>query len=125
MTEFVRYTLDDGSQVVFEAAESDLVRLHGGQPDVIDGGQLQTRLAAVAAAAENVASSLRSRLRPEEIALEFGLKVSGEVNWWFFAKNQAEGTIKVTLKWNSQSRSQSQPVPDGEPGPVASEDRAG
>jgi hypothetical protein len=48
-------------------------------------------------------------LRPEEITLEFGLKVSGEVNWWFFAKNQAEGTIKVTVKWNTESKAQTQP----------------
>jgi hypothetical protein len=106
MAEFVRYTLDDGSQVVFETAESDLVALHGGQPDVVDRGKLQARLEAVAAAAEQVATPLRSRLRPEEISLEFGLKVSGEVNWWFFAKNQAEGTIKVTLKWNTESKAQ-------------------
>jgi hypothetical protein len=106
MAEFVRYTLDDGSQVVFETAESDLVALHGGQPDVVDRGKLQARLGAVAGAAEEVAGSLRSRLQPEEISLEFGLKVSGEVNWWFFAKNQAEGTIKVTLKWNTGSKAQ-------------------
>ena len=38
VAEFVRFTLDDGSEVVFESAESDLVRLHGGhQPDVRDG----------------------------------------------------------------------------------------
>ena len=109
MAEFVRYTLDDGSQVVFETAESDLVALHGGQPDVVDRGKLQARLGAGAGAAEEVAGSLRSRLQPEEISLEFGLKVSGEVNWWFFAKNQAEGTIKVTLKWNTESKAQPQP----------------
>ena len=67
MAEFVRYTLDDRSQVVFESAESDLVALHGGQPDVVDGGRLQARLEAVAGAAEQVAGSLRSRLRPKEI----------------------------------------------------------
>ena len=33
MAEFVRFTLDDGSQVLFESAESDLVALHGGPPD--------------------------------------------------------------------------------------------
>jgi hypothetical protein len=109
MTEFVRYTLEDGLEVVFEAAESDLVALHGGESDVVDGGRLQTRLEAVAAAAEQVAGSLRSRLRPEEMALEFGLKVSGEVNWWFFAKNQAEGTIKVTLKWRLPQQAQTEP----------------
>jgi hypothetical protein len=111
VAQFVRYTLDDGSQVVFESAESDLVALHGGQPDVVDGGQLQARLEAVAGAAQQVAVPLRSRLRPEEISLEFGLKVSGEVNWWFFAKNQAEGTIKVTLTWNSGSKAPAQPEP--------------
>jgi hypothetical protein len=102
MAEFVKFTLDDGSEVFFESAESDLVEMHGGEPQVVDGGRLQTRLAAVAAAAEQVAGSLRERLAPDEISLEFGLKVSGEVNWWFFAKNQAEGTIKVTLKWTPQ-----------------------
>jgi hypothetical protein len=100
VAEFVRYTLDDGSQAVFESAESDLVELRGGQPDVIDGGQLQARLEAVAGAAQQVAVPLRS-----------GLKVSGEVNWWFFAKNQAEGTIKVTLTWKSESRGQLEPEP--------------
>jgi len=89
VADFVRYTLDDGSEVVFESAESGLVTLHGGQPDIADGGRLNVRLDAVAAAAEQVAESLRARLRPRELVLEFGMKVSGEVNWWFFAKNQA------------------------------------
>lgn len=100
MAEFVRFTLDDGSEVFFESADGGLVERHGGPVDVADGGRLQARLESVAAAAEQVAGSLRSRLTPNEVALEFGLKVSGEVNWWFFAKNQAEGTIKVTLKWS-------------------------
>ena len=41
---------------------------------------------------------MRARLVPDEVSLEFGLKVSGGVNW-FFAKAQGEGTIKVTVKW--------------------------
>lgn len=73
--------------------------LRGGQPNVRDGGRLTERLQAVAGAAEQIAGSLRSRLAPDEVDLEFGLKVSGEVNWWFFAKTAGEGTIKVTLKW--------------------------
>lgn len=99
MTQFVRFTLDDGSDVVFESAESDFVELRGGQAEVTDGGQMRDRLESVSQAAQQVAESLRSRLAPHEVELEFGLKVSGEVNWWFFAKNQAEGTIKVTLRW--------------------------
>jgi hypothetical protein len=104
MAEFVRFTLDDGSQVLFESAESDLVALRGGPPEVRDGGKLTARLQGVAEAAEEVAGSLRSRLVPDEVSLEFGLKVSGGVNW-FFAKAHGEGTIKVTLTWAGNSAS--------------------
>jgi hypothetical protein len=115
--EFVRFTLDDGSEVMFESAESDLVALRGGPPDVREGGRLTERLQGVAEAAELVAGSLRSRLVPDEVSLEFGLKVSGEVNW-FFAKAQSEGTIKVTLKWagNAAAAASATP-PETEPDP--------
>jgi hypothetical protein len=99
MADFVKFKLDDGSEVFFESAEADLVQLHGGQAEVANGGPLSGRLAVVASAAEQVAVSLRERVQPHEVALEFGMKVSGEMGW-FFAKSQAEGTIKVTLKWN-------------------------
>lgn len=102
MAEFVRFTLDDGSQVLFESAESNLVALQGGQPDVRDGGKLTARLQGVAEAAEEVAGSLGARLVLNEVGLEFGLKVSSGVNW-FFAKARGEGTIKVTLKWTGNS----------------------
>jgi Trypsin-co-occurring domain 1 len=108
MAEFVKFTLDDGAEVFFESAEGDLVEMHGGQPEVKDGGRLHDRLTAVAAAAEQVAGSLRERLAPDEVSLEFGVKVSGEVNCWFFAKNQAEGTIKVTMKWTPKPPAASQ-----------------
>ena len=104
MAELVKYELDDGTEVYFESAESDLVSPRGGEPDVVEGGALQGRLQGVARAAEEGSSSLRSRLAPDEVALEFGVKVSGEVNWWFFAKNAGEATIKVTLKWASGGR---------------------
>ncbi len=111
VAEFVRFTLDDGSEVMFESAESDLVAPRGGQPDVREGGRLTERLQGVAEAAEQVAGSLRSRLAPDEVSLEFGLKVSGEVNWWFFAKAAGEGTIKVTLKWAGNAASAAAAAP--------------
>ena len=97
MAEFVRFTLDDGSEVMFESAESDLVAQHGGPPDVRDGGRLTERLQGAAEAAEQVAGSLRSRLAPDEVSLELGLKVSGTVNW-FFAKSAGEGTDQGHLE---------------------------
>jgi hypothetical protein len=115
MAEFVRFTLDDGSEVLFESAESDLVALHGGAPEVRDGGKLTERLRGVAEAAEEVAGALRARLVPDEVSLEFGLKVSGGVNW-FFAKAQGEGTIKVTLKWAENPASATAPATRQDPG---------
>ena len=116
MAEFVRFTLDDGSEVLFESAESDLVALHGGgAPEVRDGGRLTARLQGVAEAAEEVAGSLRARLAPDEVSLEFGLKVSGGVNW-FFAKAQGEGTIKVTVKWAGNAAAATPPGTGPDPG---------
>ena len=114
MAEFLRFTLDDGSEVMFESAESDLVAPRGGQPVVREGGRLTERLHGVAEAAEEIAGSLRSRLAPDEVSLEFGLKVSGGVNW-FFAKAQGEGTIKVTVKWAGTQRRPRRP-PSTKPG---------
>lgn len=83
MADFVRYQLDDGSEVFFEAAEGSLVSLRGGSADVVDVGKLGHRLRNIAAAADEVSKGLREHLAPEEIELEFGVKVSGEVSWWF------------------------------------------
>jgi hypothetical protein len=100
MAEFVRFALEDGSEVFFESSEGDLVSLHGGEPTVVDGGRFHAHLEPIAKAASQLARSLRSHLSPDEIELEFGLKVAGEVNWWFFAKSQAQSAVKVTLVWN-------------------------
>lgn len=101
MTEFIQFTLDDGSVVFFESADSGLVSPRGGEPTVAKGGGLTDRLQEVAKAAEQVAGAMRSRLTPNELSLEFGLKVSAQMNWWFFAKAQGEGAIKVTVTWSA------------------------
>ena len=49
------------------------------------------------------------------VSLEFGLKVSGSVNW-FFAKAQGEGTIKVTLTWAGTSALATPPGAGPDPG---------
>ncbi|WP_433833540.1 CU044_2847 family protein [Actinoplanes sp. CA-015351] len=103
MTNLVRYTTDDGTEVLFESAESSAVGYRGGEAAVADGGALTSRLRGVAAAAEQISQEMRSRLVPDEVTLEFGVKVSAEAKAWFFAKAQGEGTIKVTLRWAGTS----------------------
>ena len=44
---------------------------------------------------------MRSSLAADELALELGVKVAGELNAWFFARNQAEAMIKVTATWKT------------------------
>lgn len=109
MADFVRYELADGSEVYFESVEGSMVALRGGTPDVVDAGRLSDRLGHIAAAAEEVSKGLRERLAPHELALEFGITVSGEVNWWFFAKGRGEASIHVTLTWRNQAQDDSQP----------------
>ena len=99
MADFVKYQLDDGSEVFFESAEASLVSQRGGPADVVDAGKLGDRLSHIAVAAEEVSKGLRERLAPEEIELEFGVKISGEVGWWFFARASGEAAINVTLTW--------------------------
>jgi hypothetical protein len=99
MTDFVKYQLEDDTEVFFESAEGSLVSLRGGAPDVEDGGRLGNRLREITAAADEISKGLRERLAPGTIELSFGVKVSGEVNWWFFAKTNGESSINVKLTW--------------------------
>lgn len=99
MADFLRVELDDGSVALFEAAESDLVSMHSGRPDVEDAREATTeRLEGVAQAAAVMARKLRDSLNPDEISLEVAVGLSGEVGW-FFAKSTASGSMKLTLKW--------------------------
>jgi len=112
MADFVKYQLDDGSEVYFESAEASLVSMRGGDAEVVDAGQLGDRLRNIATAADQVSKGLRERLEPEEIELEFGVKISGEVGWWFFAKASGEASINVTLTWKKPAE---MPPPDPDP----------
>lgn len=99
MADFVRVHLDDGTEVLFEARESDLVQAHSTGADVQELEAAGVRLDAIAAAAHTVATSLRDRMTPDDLQLEIGVGLSGEVGW-FFAKSALDASLKVTLTWN-------------------------
>jgi hypothetical protein len=103
VADFVRYELEDGSEVFFETAEASFVSMRGGSADVVNAGKLGDPLRHIAAAADEVSKGLREQLAPEEIHLEFGVKLSGEVNWWFFAKSSGEASINVKLTWRKDT----------------------
>lgn len=100
MADFARVTLDDGTEVLFEEQGADLVSLRGGGATVEDVEQGAARLESIARAAGEVSKSLRQRLAPDELCLEIGVGLSGEVGW-FFAKSAVEASLKVTLTWKN------------------------
>jgi hypothetical protein len=99
VADLIEYGLDDGTTVLFEAAEAELVGLRGNRASVEEGGGLLARVNTIAKAAQRIGTSMRDSLEPDELTLELGIRISGELNAWFFAKNQAEATIKVTASW--------------------------
>ena len=96
--DFVSLTLDDGSQVLFQSAESDLVSMHSGAADVVSADAATGRLEEIAKASQQMCASLRSQMAPDEVQLQIGVSMSAELGW-FFAKTTAEGTLTVTLTW--------------------------
>jgi hypothetical protein len=54
----------------------------------VDAGRLGTRLQHIARAAGQVANSMRSTWPRTGRQLQFGVKVTGEVGFWFFSKGQ-------------------------------------
>jgi hypothetical protein len=111
VAEFVRVPVDSGplgggdgvvsAVVLFETAESDLVSLHGGRPDVRGlADDAAGRLSAIADAAEQVYRSVSERLRPDRVELEVTVGLSGEVGW-FVAKSSASGGLKLKLSWDT------------------------
>ncbi len=109
MAEFIRYTTSDGTEVYFEAADGQLVDNLSGKPDVTDGGKLGDRLSGVAAAASDISQQLRQNLHPDEVELNFGIKVSSKVNFWCLAKADGESSINVKLTWRSDADGSTDP----------------
>jgi hypothetical protein len=103
LADFIRYELEDGGHVYFETDEASLVSHRSGEPSVVEAGKLSDRLHQIAQAAGEVSNGLRQRLQPESIELEFGVKISGEVNWWFISRAKGEGSMTVRVSWTAPS----------------------
>ena len=101
MADFVKFELEDGSEVFFETAESDLVAQHTGDPGMRDPGFWRTGSRVSPRRRRRSRSRCGHGCRPMRSHSEVGVKVGGEVNWWFFAKSQGEAAIKVTATWSA------------------------
>lgn len=101
MTDFVKVRIADGTEVLFQSAESDLVRPRGGRGEVQDLDAAAHKLEDIAVAAHKVSTTMRQRMTPDELTLEIGIGLSAELGW-YFAKSSLDASLKVTLTWASE-----------------------
>lgn len=99
MSELVRYTLDDGTEVAFEVDPSEGY-VPAGVTDKIVGEIREAAKPAVAAA--RTVLELVADAKPDEAEVTFSVKVSGDMNW-VVGKVASEGTFQVRLLWKSTS----------------------
>jgi hypothetical protein len=104
VADFVEVVLDDGTVAVFQAAEGDLVAQHSGGA-VVERYEAGTdAMISMAHATKRVCQAFLEAIEPDEVELEIGIGLSGQVGW-FIAKSEIEATLKLTLTWKSEGRS--------------------
>ncbi len=93
----VGYTLEDGTVVRFEL-DADGGFRPAGADEVV--GKLRDAAAPVVAGAKALLDAVRD-VDPDEVAVKFGVKVSGAANW-LIAKAATEGNFEITLAWKRE-----------------------
>ncbi len=104
MKRLIEFSLEDGGSIMVEADES---ALGGGRVRGARAGEIteraketfETALEKIKPAAATIIAKLRNLGEaPDEIGLEFGIKLSAEAGA-FVASTGAEANFKVTLTW--------------------------
>jgi hypothetical protein len=99
-TKLVRYELSGGGSVVVEETVDDRGG-YVGRGDVVEAAQqkFEAALATLRPATAAVMAEIRGLIDgPEEVQLELGFSLKGEVGA-VIAKTAAEGSFKLSLKW--------------------------
>lgn len=99
-TKLVRYELAGGGSIVVEEAVDDRGG-YVGRGGVVEEAQqkFEEALAALRPATAAVVAQVGALVeRPEEVQLELGFSLKGEVGA-VIAKTAAEGSFKLSLKW--------------------------
>jgi hypothetical protein len=94
-TYVVTYDVDDSTKVNFEIEPSDDFRPAANPGQVL--GRVKEAVGPAVEAAKAVLDKVKE-VRPDEVEVKFGVKVSGEASW-FVAKAAGEGSFEITLTW--------------------------
>jgi Trypsin-co-occurring domain 1 len=96
-SQIVRYQLDDSTVVGFEYEPGDGFQQAGAKEFV---GQVSKAVEPAVEAAKAVLDKVKE-IKPDEVEVKFGVKVTGEANW-VVAKAATEGSFEITLSWSSE-----------------------
>lgn len=104
----IQFPLEDGSQMWVEVEEPDTKGLRNssiaGETGTKTSQTFETALDAILPSLERVRGVLKDLNNPEQIEIEFGIKLSGEVGA-FLASASTEANFAVKLTWkNSQDK---------------------
>ncbi|MET0625632.1 MAG: CU044_2847 family protein [Pyrinomonadaceae bacterium] len=108
MKQLVEFSLDDGTSVLVEVDEPEtggVVRA-GRAGEIVEKVQytFSEALDRVKPAAETIINKLRTLdVTPDEIQVEFGIKLSAEAGA-FFASASTEANFAITLSWKREGK---------------------
>ena len=109
MRRLVEFPLEDGTTVLVESDEPEskgpVVRGVGAREIAEKAEQtFETALSKIKPAAAAVIGELRAlRDAPEQVAIEFGIKLGAKAGA-FITSADAEATFKITLTWKSEAK---------------------
>ncbi len=98
LSQVATYQLDDSTTVTFEIEPADGFRPAG--PGQI-AGRVRDAVAPAIEAAKEVLDKVKE-LRPDEVEVTFGIKVSGGAQW-LVAKAVGEASFEITLRWSPKA----------------------
>jgi hypothetical protein len=102
----VTYALDNSTKVRFEI-DPPAGFQDAGTDKVI--GKVQDALSPAIDTAKLVLDKLKE-VKPGEVTVTFGLKVSGKLDW-FIARAGTEGNFQITLTWQPDDRDRKAALP--------------
>ena len=97
-SQVVRYQVDDSTVVAFEFEPGSGFHQAGVKEFV---GQVGKAVQPAVEAAKAVLDKVKE-IKPDEVEVKFGVKVTGEASW-VVAKAATEGSFEITLKWSPES----------------------
>jgi hypothetical protein len=109
MMKLVEFPLEDGTTILVEAEateEAGMIRAARGEPSVPEKAQqtFEAALDKIRPAAQTIIKKLRALYDPpDEIEVEFGLKLNAQAGA-FIAAAGTEANYKVTLTWKREEK---------------------